>query len=51
MLIGNGTGQQDRVGAAELAVKRAIDAGHKEMLSGAAAYSDSFFHFPMLQKF
>ena len=28
MLIGNGTGQQDRVGAAELAIKRAIDAGH-----------------------
>ncbi|MFA6189956.1 MAG: hypothetical protein WC711_00350 [Candidatus Staskawiczbacteria bacterium] len=28
MLIGNGVGQQDRVGSAELAVKRAIDAGH-----------------------
>lgn len=27
-LIGNGVGQQDRVGAAELAIKRAIDAGH-----------------------
>jgi len=28
MLLGNGVGQQDRVGAAELAIKRAIDAGH-----------------------
>jgi phosphoribosylaminoimidazolecarboxamide formyltransferase/IMP cyclohydrolase len=46
MLIGNGVGQQDRVGAAELAIKRAIDAGHKEMLEGAVAYSDSFFPFP-----
>ena len=27
-LIGNGVGQQDRVGAAELALKRAHDAGH-----------------------
>lgn len=45
MLIGNGVGQQDRVGAAELAIKRAVDAGHKEMLQGAAAYSDSFFPF------
>ena len=46
MLIGNGTGQQDRVGAAELAIKRAIDSGHKEKISGSAAYSDSFFPFP-----
>ncbi len=45
-LIGNGVGQQDRVGAAELAVKRAIDAGHKEELQDAVAYSDSFFPFP-----
>jgi len=44
MLIGNGVGQQDRVGAAELAVKRAIDAGHD--LDGAVAYSDSFFPAP-----
>ena len=27
-LLGNGTGRQDRVGAAELAIKIAIDAGH-----------------------
>jgi phosphoribosylaminoimidazolecarboxamide formyltransferase/IMP cyclohydrolase len=46
MLIGNGVGQQDRVGAAELAIKRAIDAGHKDKLQGAVAYSDSFFPFP-----
>ena len=61
MLIGNGVGQQDRVGAAELAVKRAIDAGHgapvvwwrrllrlpqKNRLEGAVACSDSFFPFP-----
>lgn len=43
MLIGNGVGQQDRVGGCELAVKRAKDAGHE--VSGAAAYSDSFFPF------
>jgi phosphoribosylaminoimidazolecarboxamide formyltransferase/IMP cyclohydrolase len=43
-LIGNGVGQQDRVGAAELAVKRATDAGHS--VKGASAYSDSFFPFP-----
>ena len=42
-LIGNGVGQQDRVGAAELAVKRARDANHK--IEGAVAYSDSFFPF------
>jgi phosphoribosylaminoimidazolecarboxamide formyltransferase/IMP cyclohydrolase len=61
MLIGNGVGQQDRVGAAELAVKRAIDAGHGcrktwrnwfglkpsyKPLLGAVACSDSFFPFP-----
>ena len=28
MVIGNGTGRQDRVGGAELAVKIAVDAGH-----------------------
>lgn len=44
MLIGNGTGQQDRVGAAELAIKRARDAGH--VTEGVVAYSDSFFPFP-----
>ncbi len=46
MLIGNGVGQQDRVGAAELAIKRATDAGHGDLLKGAVAYSDSFFPFP-----
>jgi phosphoribosylaminoimidazolecarboxamide formyltransferase/IMP cyclohydrolase len=44
MLIGNGVGQQDRVGCCELAIKRATDAGHE--VTGAAAYSDSFFPFP-----
>jgi phosphoribosylaminoimidazolecarboxamide formyltransferase/IMP cyclohydrolase len=46
MLIGNGVGQQDRVGAAKLAIKRAIDAGHGKKLEGAVACSDSFFPFP-----
>ncbi len=46
MLIADGVGQHDRVGAAELAVKRARDAGHKVLLKRAAAYSDSFFPFP-----
>jgi len=44
MLIGNAVGQQDRVGAAELAIKRAHDAKHDVV--GAVAYSDSFFPFP-----
>ncbi len=43
-LIGNGVGQQDRVGCCELAIKRARDAGHNT--NGAVAYSDSFFPFP-----
>ena len=43
-LIGNGIGQQDRVGAANLAITRARRSGHN--VSGAAAYSDSFFPFP-----
>jgi len=43
MLIGNGVGQQDRVGACELAIKRAQDASHDT--DGAVAYSDSFFPF------
>ncbi|MFA4831602.1 MAG: hypothetical protein WC618_05590 [Patescibacteria group bacterium] len=42
-LIGNGVGQQDRVGCCELAIKRATDAGHE--IRGAVAYSDSFFPF------
>jgi AICAR transformylase/IMP cyclohydrolase PurH len=44
MLLGNGVGQQDRVSAAELAIKRAEAAHHD--IGGAAAYSDSFFPFP-----
>lgn len=43
MVIGNGVGQQDRVSACELAIKRAVDAGHE--VAGAFAYSDSFFPF------
>ncbi len=43
-LLGNGVGQQDRVGGCALAVTRARDAGHE--LAGAVAYSDSFFPFP-----
>jgi len=42
-LVGNGTGQQDRVGACKLAISRAKDAGHSTI--GAVAYSDSFFPF------
>ncbi|MBE0429428.1 MAG: hypothetical protein IBX61_06105 [Thermoleophilia bacterium] len=43
MLLGNGVGQQDRVGGCKLAVMRAGDAGHDT--AGAVAYSDSFFPF------
>ena len=43
MLIGNGVGQQDRVGGCKLAVMRAVDAGHDT--AEAVAYSDSFFPF------
>jgi phosphoribosylaminoimidazolecarboxamide formyltransferase/IMP cyclohydrolase len=43
MLIGNGVGQQDRVGCCQLAIKRATDAGHQT--KDAVAYSDSFFPF------
>jgi phosphoribosylaminoimidazolecarboxamide formyltransferase/IMP cyclohydrolase len=43
-LIGNGVGQQDRVGAAKLAVEKAIRSEH--LIAGAVAYSDSFFPFP-----
>ena len=45
MLLGNGVGQKDRVGAAELAIKIARDAGHGDQLEGAVAASDSFFPF------
>lgn len=51
-LLGNGVGQQDRVGAAKLAISRADDAissleekDIKADLSDAIAYSDSFFPF------
>lgn len=43
-MLGNGVGQQDRVGAAKLAVSRATSRDHD--VKGAAAYSDSFFPFP-----
>ncbi len=43
-MLGNGVGQQDRVGAAKLAVTRATSRDHD--LKGASAYSDSFFPFP-----
>ena len=43
-LLGNGVGQQDRVGAAGLAIERARRSKHD--LNGAVAYSDSFFPFP-----
>lgn len=43
-MLGNGVGQQDRVGAAKLAVSRATSRNHD--VQGAAAYSDSFFPFP-----
>ena len=51
-LLGNGVGQQDRVGAAKLAISRADDAAAslynsdtKANLSNSVAYSDSFFPF------
>lgn len=43
MIIGNGVGQQDRVGCCNLAIERARRAGHDT--NGAVAYSDSFFPF------
>ena len=42
-LIGNGVGQQDRVGGCDLAVRRAQRSEHD--IHGAVAYSDSFFPF------
>lgn len=52
-LYGNGVGQQDRVGAAKLAILRADDAANfanptvsQADLKNATAYSDSFFPFP-----
>ncbi len=51
-LLGNGVGQQDRVGAAKLAISRADDAAAslyesdtKANLTNSIAYSDSFFPF------
>ncbi len=44
MLIGNGVGQQDRVGAAIFAIGKAEHSTHD--IRGAVAYSDSFFPFP-----
>jgi phosphoribosylaminoimidazolecarboxamide formyltransferase/IMP cyclohydrolase len=41
MLIGNGTGQDDRVGAAQLAIRKART--FKHLLKGAVCCSDSFF--------
>ena len=43
MLVGNGVGQQDRVGAAQLALMRATRSGHNG--DRLIAYSDSFFPF------
>lgn len=61
-LVGNGVGQQDRVGAGQLALTRTTTAMpeltetgdnltltitlNKTKLAGASAYSDSFFPFP-----
>ncbi len=45
-LLGNGVGQQDRVGAAELAISRVRRSGHSDGCARAVAYSDSFFPFP-----
>ncbi len=42
-VIGNGVGQNDRVGACRLAIRKAKEMGHN--LNGAVAYSDSFFPF------
>ncbi len=42
-LLGNGTGQQDRVGAANLAKTRAIRSDHDT--ADSVGYSDSFFPF------
>lgn len=44
MLLANAVGQQDRVGAGQLSVLRATRSKHD--LTGAVAYSDSFFPFP-----
>jgi len=43
--IGIGTGQQDRVTAARLAVEKAVERGHKARLVGAVAASDGYISF------
>lgn len=43
-LIGNGVGQQDRVGAGKLAIERSLRSGHDP--NGSSGCSDSFFPFP-----
>ncbi len=48
-LLGNGAGQQDRVGGAALAVARAVRSGHD--LNGSVAYSDSFSLFQTEYKY
>lgn len=45
MLIGNGVGQQSRVGAAKLAVERALHAGHGAMLERAVSAGDAYYPF------
>jgi phosphoribosylaminoimidazolecarboxamide formyltransferase/IMP cyclohydrolase len=49
-VLGNGAGQQDRVGAAKLAIGRARTSSernkHGDLLTGAVAANDSFFPFP-----
>jgi phosphoribosylaminoimidazolecarboxamide formyltransferase/IMP cyclohydrolase len=43
--VGIGTGQQDRVTAAKLAVEKAEELGHKERIFGSAVASDGFIPF------
>jgi phosphoribosylaminoimidazolecarboxamide formyltransferase/IMP cyclohydrolase len=43
--LGIGTGQQDRITAARLAVQKPIETGKKAYLAGAAAASDGYFPF------
>ncbi|MCX6720662.1 MAG: hypothetical protein NTW11_02555 [Candidatus Staskawiczbacteria bacterium] len=45
-LLGNGVGQQDRVGAAMVALLRAKKAGNGGELEDSVAWSDSFFPYP-----
>lgn len=43
--IGIGTGQQDRVTAARLAVEKAEERGHRDRLAGSSAASDGYLPF------